>query len=331
MAVASDRPERICWVVTDGRAGIEAQAMALAEAIAARTPLEITRKRIRIRAPWRSLPRRFWGDAFARLAADSDDLAPPYPDLWIGCGRLSVPLTIAVKERSGATFTVQLQDPRAPVSLFDLVAPPEHDGLSGANVFPIVGSPSSRQAMHAAPDAAAVGERKMLAVLIGGPNRAFGMNGRDARALCSELRSLAGKGVDLAITTSRRTPAEVAEAIGAELGGLASTIWRADVDNAAANPYPAMLARADAILVTEDSVNMAVEAAATGKPVYIRRLRRKPFASSRKFDAFHESLARRGATRYFEGALEHWAYAPLDETGRLADEIVMRWSKAKKA
>ena len=35
--------ERLCWVVSDGRRGIENQALGLAEAIADRTPMRILR------------------------------------------------------------------------------------------------------------------------------------------------------------------------------------------------------------------------------------------------------------------------------------------------
>lgn len=315
---------RTCWVVTDGRAGVEAQALGLAEAVALRAPLSISRKVISVRKPWQSLPRVLWGDPFSRLDAASDALAPPFPDLWIGCGRLSVPLTIAVKQRSASTFTVQAQDPRAPAALFDLVIPPRHDRLAGDNVFPIIGAPIRRRPTRA-PAAARAGAHP-VAVLIGGPNRAFRMTGDDADAIGAELKALADKGARLSVTTSRRTPPDVAARLFDRLHDVAGVFWRAGVDDDADNPYPAMLDEADAIVVTEDSVNMATEAAATGKPVHILLLRRKPFASAAKFDAFHDALRRYGAARPFNGALEPWSYPPLDETARAAAEVLRRWA-----
>ncbi len=315
---------RSCWVVTDGRAGIEAQALGLAEAVALQTPLAITRKTIGVRAPWRLLPRGLWGDPFMRLDPTCDALAPPFPDLWIGCGRLSVPLTIAAKQRSVSTFTVQVQDPRVPAALFDLVIPPLHDGLEGDNVFPIIGAPI--RPTRKAPKAPPRGSGRSVAILIGGPNRAFRMTGDDAVAIGAKLKALTGERTRLSVTTSRRTPPDVAEILFHRLRGAADVFWRAGVDDDAGNPYPAMLGDADAIVVTEDSVNMAAEAAATGKPVFILALRRKPFASAAKFDAFHDSLRRHGAARPFNGALEHWVYPPLDETARAAAEIIRRWA-----
>ncbi len=312
----------VCWVVTDGRAGIEAQALGLAEAIARRTPLDIVCKRLRVEALRRALPRSLIGDPFANLAAGADDLAAPWPDLWIACGRQSVPFSMAVKKRSPRSFVVQLQNPRAPLAAFDLVVPPTHDRLSGENVFSILGSPNridvERLRGGVAPGLAPV------AVLIGGPNKAFAFGASDAAALAGQLAALS---MPLDVTLSRRTPRAAADALREGLGAYAARFFDPARDLPDANPYPAMLGTARAILVTEDSVNMAAEAASTGKPVFILPLRRKPFVAARKFDAFHEDLAERGATRTFAGGIEAFTYAPLDETARAADEVIRRWRR----
>ncbi len=143
-------------VVTDGRTGIEAQALGLAEAVAALTPATISVRRVRWR-PWlRRLPTRLvpWPELVLDPAGDA--LAAPWPDLWIGNGRLSVPASIAVRRRSGGrSFVVQLQDPLRPSRLFDLVIPPAHDGLSGPDMFPILGAPHRMTAARMAQGAAA--------------------------------------------------------------------------------------------------------------------------------------------------------------------------------
>ena len=66
-----DRPI-VIWAVSDGRAGIEAQALGLAEAVARVRPAEILVKRIGWRAglgrlPWRMIP----------PAARTGDRSPP--------------------------------------------------------------------------------------------------------------------------------------------------------------------------------------------------------------------------------------------------------------
>ncbi|HEX7799646.1 MAG TPA: ELM1/GtrOC1 family putative glycosyltransferase, partial [Asticcacaulis sp.] len=124
----------ILWAVSDGRAGIENQALGLAEAVARLTPAEIVVKRLRYRAPWDRLPTalKLWPDAMLRQ--DSDRIAAPWPDIWIGCGRASLPHGLRMRERSGGkTFVVQLQDPKTDLAPYDLVIAPEHDHLRGAN------------------------------------------------------------------------------------------------------------------------------------------------------------------------------------------------------
>ncbi len=317
--MAAEISPRVCWVVTDGRAGIEAQALGLAEAIARRAPVEIIPKRLRVRAPYRSLPREVWRDPFAHLEGDSDPVSPPWPDLWIGCGRLSVPFSIAARKRAPNAFVVQLQNPRAPLGAFDLVIPPEHDGVRGENVFPILGSPNRIDPTTL--QNSIVPGLAPVAVLVGGENKVFRFDEQDAATLAEKLVALQ---TPLDVTVSRRTPRAASELLRSILGDFASRFFDPERSETP-NPYPAMLATARAILVTEDSVNMAAEAASTGKPVYILPLRRKPFAHARKFDAFHEGLRARNAARLFRGAIESWSYEPLDETGRAADAVLSRW------
>ena len=71
------------------------------------------------------------------------------------------------------------------------------------------------------------------------------------------------------------------------------SVW----DGAGENPYFAFLALADAIVVTEDSVNMVTEAAGTGKPVYVQSLAGR----SSRLSRFHRLMQERGVTRPFEG------------------------------
>ena len=112
---------RSCWVVTDGKAGMESQCVGLAEALG----LNPIVKRVSLRAPWRQLTPyvRFGGRA--QFAPASDPLAPPWPDLFIATGRQSVAASVLVRKLSGGrTKTVQLQNPVIAPSHFDLVVVP---------------------------------------------------------------------------------------------------------------------------------------------------------------------------------------------------------------
>ncbi len=86
------------------------------------------------------------------------------------------------------------------------------------------------------------------------------------------------------------------------------------------NPYPGLLGHADAVLVTEDSVNMASEAATAGLPVHVFPVS----GVARKIARFHASLAERGASRRFTGTIGQWSYPPLAEADRIADDLLRR-------
>jgi len=317
------RPPIVIWAISDGRAGIEAQAVGLAEAVARQVPAEVVVKRVawsgRVgRLPWWAnwLPRRW-------LTPDSEIVAP-WPDLWIAAGRATLPLSIRAKRWSGGkTFVAQIQDPRVPAHMFDLVIPPKHDRLTGDNVLPITGSPHRVTAARLASEYETFRDqidalpRPRVAVLLGGKSRAFDLSVQRAAQMAHEIQlPLEQEGGSLLMTFSRRTPEPARALLTARLRHLPGVIW----DGEGPNPYFAFLAAADYILVTEDSTNMATEAASTGKPVFILKMD----GQSLKFRLFHQELERQGAARPYGGAFHGWTYDPVDETGRAAAEVVAR-------
>ena len=321
-------PLRI-WAVSDGRAGVENQALGLAEAVTRRRPAEITVKRITYAAGLDRLPTAL--NLFPRrgLSPASDPIEPPWPDLWIASGRATLPLSIRLRTWSeGRSFVVQTQDPRMPASLFDLVVPPEHDGLSGDNVFPIIGAPNrlTPEKLEAERQRFATGLEALphprVAVLIGGRSRAFDLSAARAEAMAAGLdRALEAAGGAVMMTFSRRTPEPAKAVLTKRLGQRPGAIWGGTGDN----PLFAFLGAADFIAVTEDSTNMAAEAASTGKPVLVLAMD----GGSRRLKLFQASLLARGATRPFTGAFEPWTYEPLRETDRAAGEILRRMDARK--
>jgi mitochondrial fission protein ELM1 len=92
--------------MSDGRAGIEAQARGLAEAVARRRDCEIVVKRIGWKGDLGRLP--WWLTLFPRrwLTPESD-VSEPWPDILIAAGRATLPLAIRMKKWSGGkTFVV---------------------------------------------------------------------------------------------------------------------------------------------------------------------------------------------------------------------------------
>lgn len=313
------------WTVTDGRAGIENQATGLAEAIARRVPARITKKRVSLRTPFAWLPSGFVPGARSALAINSDPITAPWPDIWIGCGRASVPLSMGVRQWSnGAAFVVQLQDPRVNPREFDVVVPPIHDGLEGANVIPTVGACHRvtpevlGQALDDYPQPLEDLAGPRIAILIGGKSKRQDISPARARDIAESLVVVQREtGGTLMATLSRRTGDAARMQFRTRLAPHCAIYFEGE----GLNPYSAMLGAADHIFVTADSVNMATEAAATGKPVHILDVD----GSGGKLDRFHKSLVRRGCARPFRGRLETWSYPPLLETDRVAAAVLTAW------
>src|SRR5207253_7613553 len=119
------------WVLHDGKPGMASQALGLAEA----TGFPFSEKALTIRRPWVWLPPLLW---LAPLHAATDrgrPLAPPWPDLVIGCGRNTARPALAIRRAgAGRTLAAQIQDPRVGRGEFDMLLVPEHDRLRGARI-----------------------------------------------------------------------------------------------------------------------------------------------------------------------------------------------------
>lgn len=319
--------EKICWVLSNGRAGTENQCVGLAEAVG----LPYVIKQVRVRPPWKWLPPRLWMSPLDALAADSDPLEPPWPDLLIASGRTTEALAVAIREAShqdtaqgrNPVFTVYLQAPSHSTDSFDLLAPPKHDRVRGSNVVQTEG------ALHRVTDDKLAGEarrvaaslehlpRPLIAVLIGGTGNAYRMTPAAAKKLGRQLCRLTEElGAGLAVTVSRRTGPDNEAALREGLADAPMVVW----DGTGENPYFGFLGLADAIVVTVDSISMTSESCATGKPVYVADLP----GGSAKFKRFHSQLREGGLTRPFAGTVEKWTPTPLDDTSRVAGIVRQR-------
>jgi len=321
MAGSGDPP--VIWVLHDGKIGMANQVTGLAEALG----WPFVEKRLVIRAPWRLLPPVLWLAPAYAIDPSGGQLAPPWPDIVIACGRNAVAPARMAKRASGRrSFWVQIQDPRFARTEADLIVAPLHDPAPGDNVFRTLGAVHRVTAAKLAQAAAqfaplfAALPRPLAAVLIGGDNNAYRLGEARFVALCDQLVALASSGIGLAITPSRRTGAAQRAMLRRRLAGRPAYIW----DGSGDNPYFGILGAADAIIVTADSVSMISEAAATGKPVHIVELD----GGSAKFARFHQALREAGITRPFTGTIGQWRYPPLDDTARAAAEIRRRFKRA---
>jgi uncharacterized protein len=305
-----------------GTPGHEINVLGVAEALGA--PYEM--RRVKPRAPFG------WTAPFGpidpkdRANAPGSILSPPFPDVVIACGRVTVPYIRAIKREADArAFAVFLQDPRHARSEMDLIWAPVHDAVRGANVMttltsPHPFSPERIQAARGAPDPRlAVLPPPRCGILLGGPSRSQHFTSADLSQLREATRAIVAQGFSIMATPSRRTPPALVSAVQEGIGSAQSFVWDAEGDN----PYLAILALADALLVTSDSANMVGEATATGAPVHIFD---PSGGETEKRAASIDALIAAGAVRRFGGALERFEYAPIDSSGEIAREIARRFA-----
>lgn len=314
------------WIISDGKAGHEAQCRGVFEALG----LSHEIKRISLGRLQRALAPYVPVARSEQFGASGSTFAPPWPDFAIAAGRLTAPYIRALKRHAGrATYTIILQDPKVPLSTADLFWMPEHDLKRGANVVTTIVAPHRFSPARLAdlrtvapPAAFLTVPRPWVAVLLGGDGSSYKFAPADQARLAGALQSIATQGAGLLITPSRRTAPSLIAAIMQATANYPRFLW----DGAGENPYPAMLAHADRFVVTADSVNMCGEPAVTGRPIHLF----SPSGGSPKFQRFHGALARHGATRPLPDlvtTLDDWSYPPLYAAADIARAIAERWER----
>jgi mitochondrial fission protein ELM1 len=152
-----------------------------------------------------------------------------------------------------------------------------------------------------------------VAVLVGGDSRHHRFTPDDIARFLSGLDALAASGRVLMITASRRTPPPLRDALAALASRTGGFFW----DGSGTNPYRAILALAEHVVVTADSTNMVGEAAVTGRPLLVF----EPSGGHAKITQFLRELMRAGVAHPFQGRAEGATYAPIDATPLIAQAI----------
>ena len=309
------------WTLTDGNAGNRRQVDALAAALACGPVIDW---KLEPEAPWRwCAPRALPGAAAAFGPSFTLALAQP-PHLAIGCGRQGALATRLLRQRGSKA--VQILDPRIDTRHWDLVIAPEHDGLRGDNVITLLGSLNPVDTLWLAQARAAFASfadlpRPRTAVLLGGPSTHARFDLASFEALARQLdAALAREGGSVMVTTSRRTPTDVVAAVRARYVETPSVVWCGDADDI--NPYPGMLAWADRIVASPDSVNMLSEACATDAPVFVF----DPDGVKGRPRRFLDVLLAIGRIRPMDATLATFPVEPLRETARVAALVKQRLS-----
>lgn len=303
------------WIITEGLVGTENPCRGVAQALGAEPNI----KRISLNQPWKTFCPYL---GFETTGTFHPKLEPPWPDLLITNGRKALAAARYIKKQSdGKAITVHLQDPRVKAPFLDLIAAPAHDEVKAANAMETLATPNMitpellENAKHDFSELGKLPSPK-IAVLIGGRSKAYDIPENHVKTLTEQLKAL---NASLMVTCSRRTGEANTKLIHDALQQVPNNyIW----DGEGPNPYHAMLALADFILVTADSTSMISESCTTGKPVYMVDLP----GGSQRITRFHNTLMSHGALRKFEGNLEPFTYEPLDDAKKVAEEIKNRFN-----
>jgi uncharacterized protein len=310
-ALAPAGPPRL-WVLSDGRVGHERQTLAIADALSWEPQLFQLRPRWLFSAP---------APFFFPDPRDLARLRSPLPQIAFAAGRRTLPALGWLRRRG--VFTIYVNKPATGARAAHVIVAPAHDALFAPNaVTPatpaVFVSPERLAARRASPDPRVAAVRApRVAFLVGGDSRHFRFTPTDAAELSRVARSLSEQGYGVMATLSRRSPAPVRAALAEALAGRCAFLW----DGAGANPYGDMLALADHIVVTADSVNMVAEAVATGAPTHVFA----PSGGSAKIRAYLQRLQALGAVRPWAGRLESWRYEPINSTQTIAAAISRAW------
>lgn len=310
------------WGLVDDRTGHTGQVLG----VITRLGLPYTLKRLEYNH-FKLLPSALIGASLMAVDREhSAPLEPPYPPLVIAAGRRTLPVLRYIKRQSPATRTVYLMKPETYADI-DLAVVPEHDHVPARpNVI------TSLAPLHAVtPDTLAAARkewerqfahlpRPFITLCLGGATKRGRYTAAEWRELIQRALLLVGHG-SLLITTSRRTPKEVFP-LYAPLLQVPHVLHRWDTDKD--NPYLGMLACADGIIVTGDSLSMCAEACVAGKPVFIYASKN---VAPPKHQMLHQTLYARGLAHPLNNAsrLDWRPAGALDDVGHVVAEIRKRF------
>ncbi len=312
------------WGITDGSAGMSAQVAALAQALG----LDIRMKRVRVKKAFAWLPNTIFSTPLAYLILpwmiekNTDVLEKPWPDVVITCGRRAAIVALGMRARAKNTTFICIGDPHTSPSYIDLIVAMEHDKISGKNVI------KSRYALHSITPSKLESARAKfsasfaqfptprVALLLGGSTNKYRFGKLAMSRVIDDVNNmLENMEGSLLVTPSRRTGEEN---MAMFCHAFASNPRVYIYDGKGENPYMGMLALADHLVVSNDSVNMMSEARATGKPLYLLELDGHQHTKPSRFAA---RLLKEGSARKLGRGLESWNYEVRDDMAQLAIAI----------
>ena len=300
-------------LLTEGLHGMISQVEGLAKALG----LEYFHEKIELNNFWKMIPPALTP---VQKFVFKNNINKDF-DVIISCGRKSVVPSIYLKNNSKKRIVnIHIQNPRVSHKNFNYIIIPEHDSISGNNVFTTKGAihyltldeiDNSKEYLLNKVD----NNKEIFALILGGPNKYYSYSPENIKLIFSNIKNLMKtNNLHLIVIPSNRTPKETIMLAKSELTDNTTII-----DSVDKKAYFSALSLAKYIAVTCDSTSMISEAALTGKPVYVAMIQSK--RNDNRFENFRKSFEKMNIIKKLDNNIETWSYEKLDEANRVAKEI----------
>ena len=236
------------------------------------------------------------------------------PDFIISCGRISAPYSLIYKKFNKECKVFHILDPYFLRNRFDKILIPSHDFQkfsNSSNVLEFLGTfVSKRKLLNK--DLNNYKELKssknIIACLVGG-------DGKSSKLIIPEINDLVEKvnlidsRYSVVYCFSRRT-----SVITKKIISKRKKIDHFCYDYQDKDPYWFLINNSTHFIVTQDSVSMISDAAFTGRPVYVVKIKN----IKKKIKKFVDNLEKKGVIKYFDGEIFSWKYEKINESKRIA-------------
>ncbi|MEI8011300.1 MAG: ELM1/GtrOC1 family putative glycosyltransferase [Candidatus Omnitrophota bacterium] len=316
---------RTVLILDDGRVGHLRQSQAAARAYAAvafENGLSVFTETVKVDFktefavkffPFAFLYGGAWGGALKRFIEPLtwEALSRVRPDAVISCGARNAAVNAWVSRENGARSIVILRPGPLRAGIFSLLILPQHDlkpGRISSNVTVTKGALNLMDKVYLEDNVKALilryqhlrqNQRPKLALLIGGDTKGVVMSEHQIKGVLRQVKSAATEfGIDLLVSTSRRTTPVVEQAVIRELSDYSRTALiiiasKTNVPEAVGG----MLGLADIVVVSGESISMISEASASGKKTIVFSV---GASKDSKYSCFCEKLAEQGHIYYTE-------------------------------
>jgi mitochondrial fission protein ELM1 len=299
-------------LLTQGMHGMISQVEGLSKALS----LNFKHHTVKLKSFWNLIPPKFTPISenllTEKFICDSKVI--------ISCGRKSVIHSIALKKRyKDEIFNIHIQDPKVSLDNFDLIICPEHDNLNGKNIIQTKGAIHYLTKREIEKNKNYINvdkeDKKIVSFIIGGPNQYYNFSEKQINIIFNKVKTLfTPDKYKLIVIPSYRTPDDIIKKAFNTFSH--NHIVIKSVDKQA---YLSSMNLADIIVITCDSTSMISEAAITGKPIYIAKM--KPIKNNTRFKNFYSQFSKLGIIRELENSIDLWSYDQLDEVNRIAPLI----------